>query len=391
MSQVITYSLRNGRERSDLYYHNISAFVDEVLQEGESHFGPLIQAFAAFQTASGRGTPRTPAEHLYEFLTLGVLWHVYAENALGLAALPRWLLASLARLRERSDRLKPGADWLRGILQAMFQSSRQRDVTTPPLNGALLENFLSWLAATGVFEEEVKRLTHWRDFLASQDAEHGNANLAAALGFAVWFEDRSAQVLGKYTQRVDQFLSESDARYRWRADAVFCRRKRIEYHLAMTGTEILNRAFRDDFLSTARKIALVPPCMREQSEENCQARITPFGAQCAHCTPSCRVHQITRLGDKAGFEVFILPDRLSVFSTAPKKAENMHGVGIVGVSCVLTNPAGGWETRALNVPAQGIPLDYCGCQWHWHPEGIPTDVNLSQLMRVLGLPAQVVT
>lgn len=386
MRPVITYSLRNGRERSDLYYHDIAAFVDEVLEEGHAHFGSLIHAFAAFQSASERETPRTPAEHLYELLTLGVLWQVYAEDALGLDAIPRWLLAGLARLRERSDWLKPGADWLRGIVQTLFQSSNQRDVAEPPLTGALLDKLLSWLAATGVFEEEVKRLTNWRDFLAGQAAEQGSANLAAALGFAAWFEVRSAQALGRYTQRVDQFLSESDARYRWRADGVFCRRKRIEYHLAMTGIEILNRAFRDDFLHTGRKIALVPPCMRAQSEEHCQARITPFGAQCAHCTPGCRVHQITCLGDKAGFDVFILPDQLSVFSTEPTRAEKMHGVGIVGVSCVLTNPAGGWETRALNVPAQGVPLDYCGCQWHWHKEGIPTDVNLSQLIRVLGLP-----
>ena len=56
-----------------------------------------------------------------------------------------------------------------------------------------------------------------------------------------------------------------------------------------------------------------------------------------------------------------------------------------GVSCVLTNISGGWETRALGTPAQGVLLDYCGCSWHWHEKGIPTDVNVGQLLHVLGI------
>jgi len=29
-------------------------------------------------------------------------------------------------------------------------------------------------------------------------------------------------------------------------------------------------------------------------------------------------------------------------------------------------------------------LDYCGCRYHWHKQGIPTDINLRQLLHVLG-------
>lgn len=60
--------------------------------------------------------------------------------------------------------------------------------------------------------------------------------------------------------------------------------------------------------------------------------------------------------------------------------------GIVGVSCPLTNVTGGWETRALGIPAQAVLLDYCGCSWHWRPgEGIMTDINLRQLLRTVGV------
>jgi hypothetical protein len=66
---------------------------------------------------------------------------------------------------------------------------------------------------------------------------------------------------------------------------------------------------------------------------------------------------------------------------------NDDKVGIVGISCVLTNAPGGWETQELSVPAQGVLLDYCGCRYHWHKEGIPTDINISQLLHVLGTSA----
>jgi hypothetical protein len=97
------------------------------------------------------------------------------------------------------------------------------------------------------------------------------------------------------------------------------------------------------------------------------------------------VHQLTKLGEKCGFAVLIMPHELSVFSSGAVEPVEAGAVGIVGVSCPLTNPSGGWETQDLGIPAQGVLLDYCGCPWHWHKEGIPTDINFGQLLRVLGI------
>jgi hypothetical protein len=30
----------------------------------------------------------------------------------------------------------------------------------------------------------------------------------------------------------------------------------------------------------------------------------------------------------------------------------------------------------------GVLLDYCGCRYHWHKAGIPTDINFDQLLQV---------
>lgn len=384
--EVITYSLRDGQERSDRYYQDIAAFADEVIAEGKRRLGMLVETFQSFLEESDRESPRTQPEYLYEFLVLGVLWRVYAGDAVGLAEMPRQVLTRLASLRERDDWLKSGVDVLRGVLGTLFLSpARHGSVNSPGLTLDRLVKLLGWLTATGNFGEEVKRLTYWRDFLATQSPGQIADHLAAAVDFATWFEIRSAHALGRYTRNVERFLAETHPTYRWREDALFCGRTRVEYHLNMVGTEILNRAFRETFLHTRRKAVLVPPCMRFQSEDYCQARPTALGAQCAGCTPGCRVHQVTKLGEKYGFLVFILPRELSALSARPGRSMSDGDLGVVGVSCVLTNAAGGWETKELGIPAQGLLLDYCGCRFHWHPKGIPTDINFPQLLRVLGI------
>jgi hypothetical protein len=125
--------------------------------------------------------------------------------------------------------------------------------------------------------------------------------------------------------------------------------------------------------------------MKARSDDECQARPTPLGARCAACTPGCRVHQLTKLGEKHGFGVLMLPDELAVYSGATASPKGDDQVGIVGVSCVLTNCGGGWDSKSLGIPAQGVPLDYCGCRYHWHRDGIPTDINFDHLLEVMGV------
>jgi hypothetical protein len=386
MVKVITYSLRDGQEPSDRYYQDVAAFTDEVLAEAEDRTRTAVTSFQAHLQQTGSEVPRTRAEYHVELLTLGVLWRVYAGDVLHLAEAPRRVLARLADLRQRAGRLKPAVDLLRGLLAALCLSPDGRDAIDVPLPTLdHLERLLGWMAASGDFNEEVKRLRAWRGFLVSQPPEAATRCLATAISFAAWFEARSQVALGRYTPHVERFLAETHPSYRWREDAIFCGRRRVEYHLNMVGTEILNRAFREPFLRTERKLVLLPPCMKAQPDHRCRAQSTAFGARCAGCTQGCRVRELTELGKAHGFGTLILPDELSVFSSGTVKPVDDEETGIVGVSCVLTNVTGGWETRALGIPAQGVLLDYCGCSWHWHEKGIPTDVNVGQLLRVLGI------
>ena len=389
MVEVITYSLRDGRKQSEQYYQDVAAFTDEVLAEAQGQAGAVVKAFQAYLQQTGREVPRSYAEYAFELLTLGVLWRVYAGEAIGLARAPQRFLVKLAQLRaqvwrQQNGFLKSVIDFWRGVLATLFLFRRHSEKSPPPTLDSL-DQLLNWLTAASDFKEEVKRLSVWRDFLADQNPSDVNEHLNTAIAFAAWFEARSQAVLGRYTPHVEQFLAKTHPGYRWREDVIFCGRQRVEYHLNMVGTEILNRAFREKFLKTDRKIVLLPPCMTAQPSNQCEARSTPFGSRCAGCTPGCRVHQVTKLGEKHGFEVLIMPHELSVFSNKQMQPTMDSAVGIVGVSCPLTNVTGGWETKDMGLPAQGVLLDYCGCPWHWYREGIPTDINLYQLLRVLEL------
>jgi len=387
MTEIVTYSLRNGRNHSTHYYEEIATFTDIFLAEADAQIHALIDAFQAFRQQTHAEEPNTCAENAFELLTLGILWSIYASEAVGKSKTFQNLLIKLVKLRKQHTSLKPGIDFLRGLINFFFmRSKKRRSQTAPQPTVANLDQLLHWMTATGDFKEEVKRLQMWREFLSAQSAQDEKIFWAQVLSFADWFESRSMTALGDYTPQVEQFLTETYAdNYRRREDAVLCGRQRVEYHMNMVGTEILNRAFREDFLQTKRKLVLVPPCMKARQDGRCEATETPMGEKCNACEPGCRVHQVTQLGKKQGFTVRIIPHELNVFSNGKMALGQDETLGIVGVSCPLTNVTGGWETKRLGVPAQGVLLDYCGCNWHWHlAGGIPTDINFKQLQRVIG-------
>jgi hypothetical protein len=387
MDAVITYSLRNGYKKSDRYYRDIAFFTDDVLSEVDDRAGVFIIAYMEYIQHTGAEELRPVEEYTFEFLTMGTLWRIYAAPAIGLNKTSRRLLTWLVHLRRYYPRIKPYVDIIRGLLAALLLfSTKNSQEETLPLTLDNLELILDWLAAAGDFREEVKRLGGWRDYLAGQSEANVAEILDTSIRLAAWFEEVSLEQLGHYTGNVESFLETALPSYRWREDRVFVSRQRVEYHLNMVGTYILNTGMREEFLQTKRKLVLLPPCMRAKSDDQCKATETPYGEKCAACTPGCRVHQATKLGEKHGFEVLMLPPELSVFSSKKETPSLNDAVGIIGASCPLTNVTGAWQTRDMGVPAQGILLDYVGCPYHWDLDGgIPTDINFNQLLRILDL------
>lgn len=371
MSEVITYSLKNQQADAEAYYRTIRLFADEVVRKANL-LQPIVEDFRR------AGIERPALECTFELLLLGTLWRVYGHRALSLRTIPRFILTRLAHWRESQPILKPRIDRVRGLLGTLFLSpfaGRGGFDPTP----AHLARLIHWLSATGEFNQEVKRLKDWHAHWCKQTEEKAADEMEAVLAFTSWFEDRSERVLGAFTPRVEPFLKERHPRYRWREDAVACGRARVEYHANMVGAELLNRAYREEFDRTRQREVLLPSCMR-QNPANCQAKHSRLGLRCVGCDPQCPIHRVTQLGQDHGFGVIVMLHASALFEQWEEGE-----AAIVGVACVPTLIGGGLKARSQKLPAQCVLLDHCGCQHHWHETGVPTEIDLSELKRVLGI------
>jgi hypothetical protein len=317
---------------------------------------------------------RSDAEYVFELLALGLLLREHGREAVRMRGrFERWM-SRLVDLQNRQSKWEKQIKALRGWLSWMARRFPSRED-----EGDRIEMLLAWLAADG---ETVKqeRFGEWHAWFQSQGREFTRSAISQCTLLADDFAKTSQDALGKYTENVERFLAEEAPGYRHRYDVRIVTRTRLEYHLGMLGTEILNRAYRELFLATKRKMVILPPCMRTP-DEVCKAIETPFGAKCQACTPTCRVHQITKLGEKRGFGVTMIPDDMKVFNSG----NSASSTGLLGISCVLTNWNGGWDAGAIGIPCQGLLLDYVGCKYHWDKNGIPTDTNLKRLQEILGV------
>jgi hypothetical protein len=373
MNPIITYSLKPDAVDSNEYYRTISAFADEWLAQSLPEVQDLVAGFREYHL-SRSGVDLSEAEYTFELLALGVLLREHGREA---RRMPGWLerwMPRLIALQAQSPHTEKAFKALRGWLGWIAGHSSdggdsQDDVW----------RLIRWFRANDETTRE-KRFEPWHEYFLIGGELFLQEAVSKCLTLADAFASASRERLRKYTANVEHFLSTEAPRHRHRYDAGFVARTQIEYHLGMLGTEILNQAYRQRFLATRQKMVILPPCMCAPAEK-CQAVETPLGAKCQACTPGCRVNQITKLGEKRGFQVTIMPDDVKVF----RSGKGTQSIGLVGVSCALTNWNGGWETGELGIPAQGLLLDYVGCKIHWDKEGIPTDTNFKKLQEILGV------
>jgi hypothetical protein len=343
-------------------------------------------------------------------LALGVLLREHGSQALAFPQASAWMLA---RLVETQDRLplpvveKP-VKAMRGLLQGLATADPRPDdpALTKPVDelpfrdgaAGVVRRLVSWLEARGSTAQSA-RLAQWAEYLSGLDEQSAEAILARCLLLAEDFAADGQVVLGVYTRQVSEFVTCVNPGARWRYDAGLITRTPVEYHLGMLGTEILSRAYQARFQSMPRKIVVVPDCLcahsrrvaapnaaatdgSPETEGKCQAERTELGGRCQGCTPGCKVNGLSRLGEKHGFEVYILPDEMRGIGLSA--CSQLRGVGVVGVSCALTNWDAGWQVTSSGVPAQGVLLDFAGCNSHWSEQGETTDVNVKKLLEMVG-------
>lgn len=382
---AVTYSIKGDKGGAECFYMDAAALADEVLSQMEELTRGITDNYVAYLEASESKSISSREEYGFELLILGVLWNIYSGDSTALRGGSQQLLSGLARLREQGGSLKPGIDFIRGILSTIFLAPDVYDnifVSDPTLEQ--MERLLDWLDATGEFKWEVVKLRRWKGYMEGLTAGEATDIIATAITFASWFDIRSLEVLGRYTVNVDRYLNELRPDKYWHEDVIFCGRRRVEYHLNMVGAEIMNRAYRAAFIKTSRKLVLVPTCMRLLPASKCKSKREQGGMKCVGCKKGCAVKELVKLGLEYGFDVLIVPHESSISSSNSDGTFLNSDTGVIGVACVLNLISGGFMLDEMGIPAQCVILDYCGCKSHWSREGIPTEISINQLKKVFG-------
>jgi hypothetical protein len=380
--EAVTYSLSLNNSNSDEYYSDVRKLTNEVILKAEELVGKHVVDYMNYLREFNLEVIREREEYILEFLSFGVLWNTYSKTALSIKAAPFILLSQMGEWRKKHQKLKPLIDFARGALTTLFllpKVNQNNFETIPTLEK--IDRVCLWFEATGEFREQALRFVRWRAFLSTLKCDQQEKFFYSIAEFRNWFENTTLIELGKYTSNVDAFLGKSKKKYRWREDRISCSRTRVEYHLNMVGAELMNRAFRKDFIDTDATALLLPGCMRIRLNDECEANREPKGLKCVGCDTRCRVNEYRKLGEQKNFEVYVIPHASDLSQWSPKDGSPRKGV--VASACVTTLVEGGWELKRYGVPAQCVLLDYSGCKKHWHPEGMPTHINKHELERII--------
>ena len=226
--ETTAYSLKGNQKDSNKYYEDVKSFTDEVLKEFESFETSIIMDFISYLKEKDIDKIRTYEEYIFEFLMLGTFWKVYSTRAADLDEKPQMLLESLAKTRNENESAKETIDIVRGMIMTLFlRADENNSNDLLDLTLAKFNKLLGYLKATGDFAQEIKRLEIWEDFLETKTPETASEYLANALLFAQWFEYRSTESLGKYTNNVDKFLNQKHHEHLFKEDVIFCGRKEL--------------------------------------------------------------------------------------------------------------------------------------------------------------------
>ncbi len=156
--------------------------------------------------------------------------------------------------------------------------------------------------------------------------------------------------------------------------------KEYQYHLYMVEIELINRIYRDAFIQSRYKFALIAHCLRDFRPE-CRAVSGDYEALCKGCTKDCFIHLGSMLLKKYDIHPYISVsmDLDKVF----KQIKKEHGsVGALGIACVPELAMGMRLCIKLDIPPIGIPLDANRCE-RWMKTAHESTFNIKELDRLL--------
>ena len=141
----------------------------------------------------------------------------------------------------------------------------------------------------------------------------------------------------------------------------------------MIDIQMKNLSNRERFLKTCRRVLFLPHCSRKHMDNRCKAvfdRNIP-SYSCSHCSPDCLVGQATLVGEKKGYDVYVLPGGSCIHQILQKGRYE----ALVGVACGEEIKLAEGLLEKTGLPGQTVPLIKNGCA--------DTKFNIQALKKVL--------
>jgi uncharacterized protein len=154
----------------------------------------------------------------------------------------------------------------------------------------------------------------------------------------------------------------------------------FQYYLYMIELELVNRIFKEDFINSERKIALLPHCLRDLSHK-CMSEHAGKDYVCKSCSKNCYINFTSKTLKEFKVEPYIWMTasqrKLFKGETGGKKR-----LGVLGIACIPELIRGMRMCLKKNIPVVGIPLDANRCA-RWMGEFHSNTINLEKLKELV--------
>lgn len=260
----LTYSLSLEKLNSNEYYNEVKKISNKILSRGILDSKEYLNDFMNFINANKIENLRSIEEYFIELLLIGVVSGEYINKARALKNTPKKVFFILNNIRQ-VEYLKILVDKLRGKLISQILMKEVCIAKETSLEDFILT--MGWLEASGDFKEEVKRLNNWKVFLKAKNKNYISEMLKCCYELRKYLEKECKTILGKYTKNINRYLKKYKEKHYDKEDIIYCGKEEIQYFFNMVSAEIMNTVYKERFLSSSKKLAFLPACMR-QTEKN---------------------------------------------------------------------------------------------------------------------------
>ena len=154
-----------------------------------------------------------------------------------------------------------------------------------------------------------------------------------------------------------------------------------QYFLYMLEIELVNIIYKEDFMRTVKKIALLPHCLRDLSRRKCMSEPSGLDYICKSCSKNCYINSASKIlkDNKVEPYIWMTASQSKLFRQETKGKKDL---GILGIACIPELVRGIRMCIRKNLPVVGIPLDANRCA-RWMGEFHPNTVNLKKLIELI--------